>query len=77
MSETTKESRSYSVRELSDRYKIGAWIIRQWIANGQLAATNMAPTSDGRRHWRIDEKDFEEFMARRRSPALLELSHSA
>ena len=48
-------------------------VVRSWISNGELPASNVASDLRGRPTWRIREQDLNDFLERRRTvPAAAE-----
>jgi excisionase family DNA binding protein len=51
--------------ELARRWGISPDKILRWIANGEIRATNVASSAQGRPRWLIDVADLAEFELRR------------
>lgn len=61
--------RAITVRELAERYGVGARTALTWIARGELRAVDVSRERGGRPRWRITTEALEAFeLARTPSP---------
>jgi transposase len=58
-------SRTYSVRDLCDRYGVGEHTILAWIRRGDISAIDVSRKQGGRPRWRITQEALQAFEALR------------
>ena len=57
-----------SPRQVAERLGVDRSKVIRWITSGELIAINVATSRTGKQaRWRIDPKDFESFLARRKT----------
>lgn len=60
-------SRSHTVREVADNYRVQQELVLGWIGTGLLPAINVAGIHATRPRWRISDEALAEFEKRRAS----------
>lgn len=63
-------SRFFTVKEAAERLAISGHQMMNLIRGGQIAATNVALGLDTRAAYRLEQTDIDDFLARRRIPAV-------